>query len=318
MRCVHCDHPLESAAARPAFDPWLGRLWRVCPLCGRWNVVPLEERWEALEALEREVRDRGRSLLRTEHLDLVRVAGGEIIRVGRAPRPELADWRYGDALPPAAARGFGAWLRRLLGGLPSAPHGYDTSEIGTLSYPFESTRWFASPFIEDAPALTALFGHVPLAPACPSCGRALALAPWAFQGVRVVLDRGDPALAATCAGCGAASMVALHDARPALRLGLFLVNRRLRTADVVRPAAAAVGRADGPDGFLRRLAREDTALGEAGPPDRLALQIALDELAEAELLESEWSEAEELAAIVDGQLTQPAGFRALKARARES
>ena len=303
MTCVFCDHDLDSTAARPAFDPWLGRLWRVCPGCGRWNVVPLEDRWEALESLERMVRDTGGSLLRTPHLDLVRTPAGEVIRVGRAPRPELAGWRYGDALPPLVPRGLRAWLRRVLGGLPSAPHGYDTSEIGILNYPFEATRWFASPFIEEAPALTALFGQVPLSPSCPSCGDALVVAPWSFQHVRLIPTGPEAGVAATCGSCARGVVVPLADARPVLRLGLFLVNHRLRSAEVVEPAAVAIERADGPEGLLRGMARREQSLGEAGAAGRLSLQMALDEMTEAELMETEWREAEELAGIIDGELT---------------
>lgn len=314
MTCVYCDHDLDSAAARPAFDPWLGRLWRVCPGCGRWNVIPLEDRWEALESLERRVRDAGGSLLRTPHLDLVRTPAGEVIRVGRAPRPELAGWRYGDALPPLVPRGLRAWLRRVLLGIPSAPHGYDTSEIGILNYPFEATRWFASPFIEEAPALTALFGQVPLSPSCPSCGEALALAPWSFQHVRLIPAGQEAGVAATCGSCGTEVVVPLHDARPVLRLGLFLVNHRLRSSEVVEPAAVAIDRAEGPEGLLRGMARREQSLGEAGAAGRLSLQMALDEMTEAELLEAEWREAEELAGIIDGELTPSPLLDALRRR----
>lgn len=311
MTCVYCDGTLEGRGARPAFDPWLGRLWRVCPSCGRWNVVPLEDRWETLEALERRVRDDGTSLLRTPHLDLIRTGGAEVIRVGRAPRPELAGWRYGEALPrpPSGRRG---WLRRLLLALPSAPHGFDTSEIGSLNYPFETGRWFASPFIEDAPGLTALFSHVPLASRCPACARPLALAPWQFAAIRVVGSAGGPAVAAMCGACGTAVEVPLRDARPVLRLGLSLVNRRLGAAREVEQAAASVDAARGPEGLLNRLAATAAMVGESGPETRLALQIALDEAAESELLEAEWREGEELAALVDGVLTPSPALEALR------
>ena len=316
MTCLYCDQDLTSAAARPAFDPWLGRLWRVCPSCGRWNVVPLEDRWEALESLERAVRDAGASLLRTRHLDLVRTAAGEVIRVGRAPRPELAGWRYGDALPPVVPRGLRAWLRRVLLGVPAAPHGYDTSEIGIINYPFESGRWFASPFIEEAPALTALFGQVPLSPACPSCGRPLALAPWSFQHVRLLPVGQEAGVAATCGSCRADVVVPLTHARPVLRLGLFLVNHRLRSAEVVDPAALAIERAGGPEGLLLRAAARRQSLGEAGGAPRLSLQMALDEMTEAELLETEWREAEGLAGIMDGELTPSPPLDGLRRRLR--
>ena len=313
MTCVYCDHDLGAPGSRPAFDPWLGRLWRVCPGCGRWNVVPLEDRWEALESYERAARD-GRSRLRTEHLDLVRTETGELIRVGRAPRPELAGWRYGDAVPAPPVRGLRAWLRRLLLRMPSSPFGYDAGHGALAGSLALNQRWFASPFLDDAPTLTAAFLHVPLADACPSCGGPLAIAPWSFQSVRLAWDGGAPAAATHCGLCRTEVAVPALEARAALRLGLSVVNRRLREGPLVERAAVRLDRADGPEGLLVALARDDAALGELDVGDRLALGFALDEQSEAELLEAEWREAEELAAIVDRELTEVAGFEAFRRR----
>jgi hypothetical protein len=278
-------------------------------------VVPLEDRWERLEALERTARDRGRTVLRTEHLDLVRTGDAELIRVGRAPRPELAGWRYGDVLPEAVRQGFAAWLRRAILGMPTTPFGYGAGYGHLLAdTDREQQRWFASPFLEDAPTLTAAFVHVPLADACPSCGGPLALAPWSFQGLRLTDSSGSPAVLATCGVCGSDVAVSLAAARGALRLGLSIVNRRLRARELVEGAAQTVDRADGPDGLVVSLARDEPTLGELPAPQRLALGMALDEQSEAELLEAEWREAEELAAIVDSELTHVEGFEEFRRR----
>ncbi|HEX5438981.1 MAG TPA: hypothetical protein VFW98_17650 [Gemmatimonadaceae bacterium] len=80
---------------RLAFDAERGRLWVVCPRCGRWNLSPLEERWEAIEECERRFRG---TVLRhsTAHIGLARLPDGvDLIRVGRPLRPEMAAWRYG-------------------------------------------------------------------------------------------------------------------------------------------------------------------------------------------------------------------------------
>lgn len=312
--CLFCDREL-GPESRPAFDPWLGRLWRVCQQCRRWNVVPLEDRWETLEALERAARDRGRSLLRTDHLDLVDTGGQQLIRVGRAPRPELAGWRYGDALPATEARGFLAWLRRAVLGMPSTPFGYG-SGYGYLMADTEAKqkRWFASPFLDDAPTLTAAFLHIPLAEECPACAGPLALPPWSFQAVRLTTERGDPTVTATCGVCRTEVAVPLWAARGALRLGLSIVTRRHRATELVESAAAELDRRRGPEGLVISMARDDLALGDLDIPHRVALGMALDEQSEAELLEAEWREAEELAAIVDGQLTQVAGFEEFRRR----
>lgn len=312
--CLFCDRELDDRS-RPAYDPWLGRLWRVCGHCRRWNVVPLEDRWEALEALERTARDQGRTVLRTDHLDLVETGRGQLIRVGRAPRPELAGWRYGDVLPARAAGGFLAWLRRVILGMPTTPFGYGAG-YGHLMADTDSQqrRWFASPFLDDAPTLTAAFLHVPLAEQCPSCGGPLALAPWSFQAVRLTAQGGAQAVLATCGVCGTDVGVSLAAARGALRLGISIVNRRLRDRPLVETAARELDRSGGPEGLLVSLAADEPTLGDLAVPDRLALGIALDEQSEAELLEAEWREAEELAAIVDSELTDVAGFEEFRRR----
>jgi hypothetical protein len=314
MTCVFCDHQLDDIRTRPAFDPWLGRLWRVCPECRRWNVAPLEERWETMEELERSSRDAGRALLRTEHLDLVDTGAGQLIRVGRAPRPELAGWRYGDVLPQRRVPGILAWLRRLVLGLPSSAFGYNAGHGLGMFEPVSSGYWFASPFIDDAPTLTAAFLHVPLAESCPACGGPMALAPWRFQGLRLTTVGGELAMVASCALCEQEVAVPAVEGRPALRLGLAIVNRRLVAEPMVAEAAQYLDRADGPAGFLHRLGRTEVTLGEIPARDRLALGMALDEQSEAELLESEWREAEELAGIADGLLTEVPGFDEFRRR----
>jgi hypothetical protein len=81
-----------------AFDPAKGRLWVVCPRCGRWNLSPLESRWEGVEACERAFRGTP-TRYSTDNIGLARVPGGvDLVRVGAPERPEFAAWRYGDLL----------------------------------------------------------------------------------------------------------------------------------------------------------------------------------------------------------------------------
>jgi hypothetical protein len=308
MTCVFCGHDLDDPAVRAAYDPWLGRLWRVCPECRRWNVAPMEARWEAMEEYERAARDSGRAVIRTRHLDLLDTAIGQLIRVGRAPRPELAGWRYGDLLPAFRRRGILAWLRRLVLGMPSSGFGYSAGYGDGFTEHAATGRWFASPFIDDAATLTTAFLHVPLADICPSCRGPLAVAPWQFQGLRITQDTAAPAVIATCALCDTDVAVPARDARAALRLGLSIVNRHLTSTPHVDDAARQLDRLAGPQGLLHEFARSELAIGELTTPQRLALGMALDEDSEAELLEAEWRHAEELASIIDGQLTRVEGF----------
>ncbi len=81
-----------------AFDAWKGRLWAVCPRCGRWNLAPIEERWEAVEQADRLFRDT-HLRVQSENIGLAKMLdGSRLVRVGRALPGELAAWRYGKVL----------------------------------------------------------------------------------------------------------------------------------------------------------------------------------------------------------------------------
>ncbi|MGD2154563.1 MAG: hypothetical protein PVG79_14935 [Gemmatimonadales bacterium] len=101
--CIYCNRDLGDnevvekfpVGRRLAFDGERGRLWVVCERCRRWNLSPLDERWEAIEDCEREFR-RTRLRYSTDNIGLARLREGlELVRVGRALRPEFAAWRYG-------------------------------------------------------------------------------------------------------------------------------------------------------------------------------------------------------------------------------
>ncbi len=318
--CLFCGNTLGSGhPARPepgrrlAYDPWLGRLWEICGSCRRWNPVPLALRWETLEACEEAVRTRGRIRVASDNLSLVTLGDGEVVRVGSAPRVELAGWRYGERLPDRPAGGFWA---RVLSQLPSEGPlgGYDVYRLGGVAERSLGAGWLASPFLAHANKLTLAFTSLPFARACPSCNRPLLLEPSDFQRVRWVLLGREPGLLARCALCGDEVAVPTTEARPALRLGLSLVtpDRELRPA--AEPAAREVEAVGGGRAYVERLAGEGVSLGELELSERVGLAIVLDEAAELEALESEWREAEEIAAIMDGELADIPGFEDFRAR----
>jgi len=317
MRCFFCDgelEPFEPGATprrlRLAFDPGLGRLWQVCERCGRWNPVPLEDRWETLEVCERLAREEGRVLLEGEHLSLLAVGDAQLVRVGETLRLEFSDWRYSRRLDEHPIRRPGL-IERLFSSLPERSAG-GVSFHGVPQFP--STEWILSPFQEHADLLTRLFVSIPLAERCPACRGPLALDPSSFGGLRLTTERSGPAVVATCALCGTTSSVALDDARAALRIALAVVSRKNREPDEITEAARLLDRAGGPEAFMDRLARADLTLGTVEVPERIALSIGLDEEAEAEALEAEWKEAEEVAAIMDGELTEVPGFEEFRRR----
>lgn len=100
--CLFCHGPLghnDVVETFPvgrtlAFDAAKGRLWVVCRRCARWNLTPLEERWEAIESCERLFRAVPLRAA-TEHVQLAHAPDGtRLIRIGAAPRSEVAAWRY--------------------------------------------------------------------------------------------------------------------------------------------------------------------------------------------------------------------------------
>jgi len=104
--CLFCNESLGTndvielfpVGRRIAFDAEKGRLWVICPHCTRWNLSPIEERWEAIEDCERRFRA---THLRysTDNIGLAQLREGlELVRIGKALRPEVAAWRYGDVI----------------------------------------------------------------------------------------------------------------------------------------------------------------------------------------------------------------------------
>ncbi len=322
--CVFCDEALGgrepgvlTPGRRHAYDPHLGRLWQICPRCSRWNPVPLELRWEALEGWEEWVRREGRTVLETEHLALVRVGDAEVVRVGRPPLVEWGGWRYGTRLPEIQRRR--GLLGRLLGSLPPAPlDGYEPFGLATpVGGGWEEegrSRWLVSPFLDKAQPLTFGFASVPFAPECPSCGVPMPLNPWDFQEVTFRLSSSRVGVEATCAHCRDGVFLLLGDARPALRMGLGILDSDRDARKVGEEAGEALDRVGGRRALLDGLGRLGAPLGELGRTERVALGIALDLEAEAAALDREWKEAEEIASIMDGELTAVPGFQEFRQR----
>ena len=101
--CLFCNGQLganESIEAFPvgrriAFDAKKGRLWAVCPRCGRWNLSPLDERWIAIEQCERSYRS---TTLRvsTDNIGLAAASTG--VNTSRASSATCSRVRRNDGL----------------------------------------------------------------------------------------------------------------------------------------------------------------------------------------------------------------------------
>jgi len=329
--CPSCTRDLGANEAlenfpvgrRLAFDLDRGRLWVLCPRCRAWNLAPIEERWEAVE--EAEIRfEKAEQGLATEHVALGRLADGtELIRIGEAAAPELAGWRYAKRIDARyrkarwveRATGVG-WFLWASGGYtllaPAAP----LVVAGTLGY----GAWARIRGRKNQLEIPR-HGGEPGGPP-PRILKPGELA----KAVLVPAPGGGPedAWRLRVRSFGYRPLDIPPELRNrALRLALLELNRQIGKPDHVRraldrvvdagdpervPALAARSLAEGRawESHLGRPWGNRFALQAADPVMRLALEIAAnDEVerialeGELHLLELEWREAEELAAISD-------------------
>jgi hypothetical protein len=140
----------------------------------------------------------------------------------------------------------------------------------------------------------------------------LAINPWDFQGLGFVSGEALPRLLASCALCDTEILLDLSQARPVLRIGLGLVTPPDRVRQVSASVASELEGMGGALPFLRAISSSRSSVGDLDVPSRTGLIMSLDELAEVEALEQEWKRAEEMAAIMDGELSEIPGFDAFR------
>jgi hypothetical protein len=265
-----------------------------------------------LEELERFVAGGARLHSKTDNVALYRVGSLEIVRIGGAELAEEAWWRYGRQL---GDRGWMAqWTPPLLRRLR-----------------FGVVAWVGRR-------------------ACPECGYFFTELPFADRRILIVrpgegLGEG-PAVPETSAGSdpvapagGAFSLTRrCPRCRGSERAGLCLsgIEAELVLARVmafqsdlgesrvtVRAAARLLDDPEGPASLVRVLSRHGKPLGELQPIGLTALEIIVNAARERTLLRLEveslrarWRREEELAALVDGELSPVPLLKALKIRAR--
>lgn len=323
-RCLVCATPFEAneelqyapRGTRLAYDPARGRLWAICRTCRRWSLMPIEDRWEALEELEKITVDRARLLSQTDNISLLRAGPLHIVRVGQAKLTEEAWWRYGRELASrkrnwdklgvagtvaAGAVVAGGWAAggvSMLGVWLIMSHGGDTLRDGARWLRFGSSAWrgrqqcahcghdFRSIAFRDRSSL-GLFpsqgtGHVELVSRCPRCGL------YREAGLHLTGDEADRTLR---------RVLAYHHYAGASEQRVFKATRLIQEAG-------------SPQDLTRIVVRDGQRLGDLQRTGGIALEIAANEATEQHLLELElreleahWRREEELAAIIDGELT---------------
>lgn len=338
--CLFCHADLGKNEAvqhfpvgrRLAFDTANGRFWVICQSCKRWNLSPLEERWDAMDECER-LYDRTRLRMSTDNIGLARIAEGtELVRVGPALRPEMAAWRFGAQLAARRRRyrwvvaggviavgGFyagvaaaGAGVGAFQGIWQLARRGYERATRLLLPTPVHSApdpdapgwRWAAG---RDRPQTADEIARAVRTPRVETThvrGTRLWLDPATSEievklpviGRRLVAYRGEGAVSVL------PKLVAKLNRWGGRRADEQLAVQMLTTV-------AEDGAPDLATGVLRRYMGQTLAtkkLAEYGSATSIALEMALQEQRERELLAGElldlefaWKEAEELARIAD-------------------
>lgn len=288
----------------------------------------MEERWEAIEELEKAVRDRGKVLSTTDTIALITVGDIEVVQVGRSTRTEEAWWRFGRELV----------RRRASYGKLTAVAGAATGAVviggwaaGGVSVIGAWWLWSQAPDGIKRGARWLRFGSAAWRGRveCPRCGHEFRKLGFAERQSVVVLPQDAEGravdLGLPCPRCGA-----LHDG--GLRLGGREAERTLQrvfayqhfdgaSEERVRSATRLIEEAGSPDRLARILLRDGRRVGDLQRTGAIALEIAAHESSEQRLLEVElaeleavWRQEEELAGIIDGELTDVPLLEALRRR----
>ncbi len=328
---------------RLAFDAANGRFWVICPRCRRWNLSPLEERWDAIDECER-LFEKTRLRMSTDNIGLARIAEGtELVRVGAAMRPEMAAWRFGAQL--AARRRSYRWL--VGGGVLATAGlyiGVKTVGIGLIGgnwgwglvqgayeritrvvLPAPTTDGLRRSVLRDDIGRIIDSSSMPDGPPRIETKHA--------QEARIAWSDGDEAVRITVPVVGGVrvryfGVEAAHVA-PKLLAKLNRSGGRQHEERMAVDMLERVAQPGVPDlfqGVIKTYAPKASAtksLTDYGPSINLALEMALNEQRERELLAGElldlefaWREAEELARIADslGSSAIDRALAGLKAR----
>ncbi len=333
--CLLCLTPFEPneelehlpRGHRLAFDPERGRLWVVCRACHRWSLLPLEDRWEALEELEKATVDRGHLLSQTENISLLRIGPLEVVRVGRARLGEEAWWRYGRELK---ARREGS--KKVAVGATAATGALMMGGMwtGGLTVVGMWFLWSHGPRTVTDTVRWMRFGGKAWRGEhrCISCGYLFRDFAYKDRGA-IALVPGEgarrPDLTVPCPRCrgwgdeGGLTMKGT-EAEGTLRRVLAYHHHDGASERRVQAATRLIEEAGSPEDLTRILVRRGRRLGDIQRTGAIALEIAANESREQHLLELElreleavWRREEELAAIIDGELTPLGRLRKLKA-----
>ncbi|MGH7500440.1 MAG: hypothetical protein ACREL7_01670 [Longimicrobiales bacterium] len=289
-------------------------MWAICDSCHRWNLRPWPGRLAAIDGLEKLVRDEARLVAQTAHVELLYTESLALLRVGRAAAVEEAWWRYGRELI-RRRRDFEKKESRLAA--------YSYAAIAHVSEAIGLTDrgikifWDADPMADVLRwrhfPWAAWHGRVP----CPGCSSVLLAVRFDLSWWLHPLEGQDGGLAigVPCDRCDPWTPDKVYpiegeDAEYILRRVLAYQQIDGASDRMLEDAADVIHAAGSVDAFLQRAARSRGSLWRLGPTRRLALEMAMNRTAERRLmdgelreLEAQWRDEEEVARIVDEELS---------------
>lgn len=297
-----------------AFDPVQGRLWAVCDGCHRWNLAPIEERGEILYQLERLCRDDGHLIAHTANISLYEADRFLFVRVGEADLAEQAWWRYGREMARRRRR-FDSPGSRLTA-MTFGAMAFLGESVGLTDLDLDIT-WDDNPMADILRwrrfGWAAWHGRVD----CEFCGSTLRalrydLSWWVYP---IRGEDGRLSVGVPCPRCDPWTPEKVYridgdPAENALRRVLAYQHIQGASESIIKDAAREIDVAGSAGRFMERAADERACLWKMGPTLSIALEIAVNEGAERRMLELElqalefmWRREEELARIIDEELT---------------
>jgi hypothetical protein len=318
---------------RLAFDSAKGRLWVVCTLCRRWNLAPIEERFETVEDCERLYRGT-RVRVSTENIGLAKMRDGlELVRIGAPLRPEFAAWRYASEFFSRRNRSYvraGATVAGLSGVsialastvLHSAltiSGAYAVIAVPALAMGIMGTTAYGGAMARDYMRYERIIArfkvrdHLINVRAKHAQSTELGFDERAEAAIGIQHDGGSTKFTGGRAMQAASVLLASSNKEGASSRA---VQRAVDQIEAAGDSSAYLTSATRRSGW--RSLRPLSVLGEyrglgpmnLNPTERLALEMAIHEESERRAFEGElaelraaWLEAEEIASIVDGDLT---------------
>ncbi len=324
-QCLVCHTPFPpneeleyfSTSTRVAYDAQRGRLWAICRSCKRWSLAPIEERWEALEELEKLVKDRAKLLSQTDNVSLLRAGNLDVVRVGRANLPEEAWWRYGRELTSRAEKHRRLTFMGTAAAGAAIAGGWATGGITWLG---AWLLWDYTPQQVTRGARWLRFGGSAWRgnQRCARCGQVFHRIAYRDRTQVILSPGGDlgDALSVTqrCPLCGDLGDGGLHlrgkEGEYVSRRLLAYHHHAGASEKRVRSATRLIEEAGSPEDLTRIVIKEGRRLGDLQGTSAIALEIAANDTVEQHLLElglaeveAHWEREEELASIIDGELT---------------